>query len=55
MNKFIFTTKTFILHLYSPQKLAENPCMDSFAHPVTSVYHSILNCFIKRIEINLYP
>ena len=27
----------FILHVYSPQKLAENPSMDNYAHPVSIV------------------
>ena len=31
---FLQPKHKFILHVYSPQKLAENPSMDNYAHPV---------------------
>ena len=50
MNKIIFTPKhEFILHVYSPQKLAINPIMDNYAQPVITKADPVFDHKTARI------
>ena len=40
----------FILYVYSPQKLAENPSMDNYAYPVSALRGGVAS---KEVELRL--